>query len=313
MPDPFRQSISATQSPALFDASPYLTKWLLWQWFKGLDVETDVTPRMRAGKQLQPIVIDDARRQLQLEVTPNFADEYVRNGPLGCTIDATVYDPQRGRGVLETKCVFDHFIWKNEWHNGQTVPRHIEIQVQHQMVVGNGKTPFEWGVIAPWVCGELQDCIPRQRDQAFEKTLTDEAAKFMASVKSGDEPDPFGTAAEAPLLRLLIAPVPNMTADLRDHAKANDWASAAAAFSRHREQASFHDKAREEARHQLFLAMRAAEGASTVILPGATLKITQRKIPPHERKASTQTLIRVELGSGPAPIDQPFTTLMPPV
>jgi hypothetical protein len=36
---------------------------------------------------------------------------------------------------LELKCVFDYGTWMTDWANGAMVPRHIEIQVQQQMLV----------------------------------------------------------------------------------------------------------------------------------------------------------------------------------
>lgn len=105
------------------------------------------------GTRLQPLIIEQAARDLKLDVFP--CDTYVRNGNLGCTRDAEIICPDRGPGALEVKAVFDYKTWMREWDGGNSVPRHIEIQHQTQMLVGDGKVPFSWGVIAAWVANLL--------------------------------------------------------------------------------------------------------------------------------------------------------------
>jgi hypothetical protein len=110
---------------------------------------------MQWGKKLQPLIIAQASEELRLEVRPNEADDYHRRGFLGCTRDATIICPDRGPGALETKCVFDYGVWMRDWHGGKFVPRNHEIQLQQQMLVGDGTGPaYEWGVVCAWVAGE---------------------------------------------------------------------------------------------------------------------------------------------------------------
>src|SRR6185503_18450379 len=120
MPDPARRTVSATESPMLFNASPYGTRWTLWQRHaNGIEIPYDVNERMEWGTLMQPLLLEQAARDLKLEVTPEH--RYVSRGSLGCTRDATVYCPDRGPGALETKCVFDYKTWMTKWGGGTYV------------------------------------------------------------------------------------------------------------------------------------------------------------------------------------------------
>src|SRR5882724_10027041 len=163
MPDPTKATISATEASGLFNVSPYVTRWMLWQSFaKGVDIDATEDSRMSWGKKLQPLIIQQAADDLKFEVVPNADDTYHRRGLLGCTRDATIICPDRGPGALETKCVFDYRTWMADWAGGKSPPRTHEIQVQQQMLVGdpsgdeaNNFGMYKWGVIAAWVAGEV--------------------------------------------------------------------------------------------------------------------------------------------------------------
>src|ERR1700683_333407 len=195
MPDPLRQTISATESPALWNLSPYTTRWMLWQRFaKGINLDSDENSRMSWGKKLQPLIIQQAAEDLKFEVIPNAQDAYVRREFLGCTRDATIICPDRGRGALETKCVFDYRTWMTDWDGGNAPPKTHEIQLQQQMLVGENE-PYTWGVIAAWVAG---DVYYFEREPIFDLwvRLKDEARAFFQSVSDRAEPDPFGAPIE---------------------------------------------------------------------------------------------------------------------
>jgi hypothetical protein len=214
MPDPERRTLSATETPALFNASPYVTRWLLWRKFKhGDQTEPDQTSRMYWGKELQPLLLKKAASDLKLEVHDNTADTYQRHSKLliGCTRDALIYDPSRGWGSLEAKCCFDYGTWMREWGGGATIPRHYEIQLQHQMLVGDGFEPHTWGVLAVWVCGEME-YFERKPIDVFTAELTASVAQFFADIDFGAKgPEPFGTPVEYPLLAELFDPEPGAT------------------------------------------------------------------------------------------------------
>jgi hypothetical protein len=235
MPDPDRKTLSATESPALFGASPYLTRWMLYQKFaNGENIDKPATERMDWGNKMQPIIIDQVSKERGLEVIPN-PDAYVRRGLLGCTRDATIIAPGIGPGALEIKCVFDYRVWMTKWNGGKTVPREVELQLQQQMYVGEGddkrgyefNSSYDWGLIAVWVCADMY-YFERKPVPELWTDLERKAIAFFSDVRSKREPDPFGAAVELPLLNKLYPMQPGNVLDLsedHDHIKTSEKVS----------------------------------------------------------------------------------------
>jgi hypothetical protein len=242
VPDPLRMTLSATEAPALFGASPFLTKWMLFQKFaNGENLDKPATERMDWGNKMQPIIIDQVSKERGLEVIPN-PDAYVRRGLLGCTRDATIIAPGIGPGALEIKCVFDYRVWMQKWNGGKTVPREIELQIQQQMYVGEGESDadnrartsdggkirsYNWGLIAVWVCADVY-YFERKPVLELWTELEHKAIGFFSDVRSKREPDPFGAAVELPLLNKLYPMQPGNVLDLSadpDHIKTSEKVS----------------------------------------------------------------------------------------
>src|ERR1700682_1137607 len=156
---------------------------------------------------MEPLLLEQAAADLRLEVKTNRQEDgsqvYVRRNLLGCSRDADIYDPQRGPGALETKCCFDYKILMQEGDGGKTPPRQHEIQLQCQMYVGNGHVPFEWGCIALW-CGGDMTYFQRKPMLDLWAKFEVEAAQFFDDIKAGNEPAPFGSPIEVPLLKQLF-------------------------------------------------------------------------------------------------------------
>lgn len=206
MPDPTRKTVSATQVPALFDKSHYETRWTLYHWFRGKEANDDADGRMLWGKRMQPLILAQAADDLKLEVVPNSADIYQFREKIGCTRDAEVLAPDLGPGALETKVCFDYRQWMDRWGGGDKPPVDIELQLQAQMFVGDGKKPYNWGMICVWLAGE-QHYFERRPDAAIFDLMNEHATAFLADVEDGKEPDPFGSPLEVPLLNQLYPAV----------------------------------------------------------------------------------------------------------
>jgi hypothetical protein len=267
MPDPDRKTISATESPGLFGVSPYVTRWMLWHRFAhGVELDVEANSRMRWGRLLQPLILDQAVKDLRLEIKPNADDTYVRRGLLGCTRDATIICPDRGPGALETKCVFDYRDWMVDWQGGKAAPRHFEIQLQQQMAVGDGERtdPYTWGVIAVWVAGDLH-YYERERIPELWLKLGEAAGEFFAAVRDGKEPDPFGVPIELPWLTKLLPTRKGKVIDLSGDPAADKHAEAASMYLYHKDQESGGKRAAEALRAKL---LALAGDAEEVLLPG---------------------------------------------
>jgi hypothetical protein len=260
MPDPTRQTISATQTPALFGASPYLTRWMLLRHFiHGDSIEGPGHNRMDWGKKLQPLVLEQAAADLRLEVRPNAGDVYIRSGLLGCTRDAEIFCPDRGPGALETKCVFDYGTWMEDWDGGKTPPKHVEIQLQQQMCVGGGLgASYRWGVIAVWVCGEIH-YFERKPVGELWQHLDIEAASFFDDVAAGREGEPFGAPIESELLNRLFKPTPGKVLDLSQEPSAYKIAEDVRMMMRARAERLIQEKTEKFVKAQLTALMKDAD------------------------------------------------------
>lgn len=205
MPDPRRETVSASQVAALFDASDYATRWMLWQCFAGLaDIEPREDQRMRIGKALESSIAWLAAEDQKLDIRTNATAEYYRRGPLGCTPDTHVFTcPTRGDGVVETKNV-DWLVYKQKWKFDEAgapvgATDYIELQVQAQLYV----LDVQWGLIAALVGGNELVYLERRRDNSVCARLVEEAEAFLASVREGREPSPLGVGIELPVLSQL--------------------------------------------------------------------------------------------------------------
>lgn len=309
MPDPTKKTISATQTPALFGASPYLTRWMLLRHFiHGDPIDSPEHNRMNWGLRMQPLLLQQAAEDLHLEVKPD--EQYIRFGNVGCTRDAVVICPDRGPGALECKCVFDYGVWQREWDGGKTVPRHYEIQLQQQMMVGDGDDGdrYQWGVIAAWVCGEMHYFERKPIDDLWF-AINDEVLKFFKDVYAKREGEPFGEPIEVPLLAHLFAPKPGMTIDLTQRDDARELVSEAQLLTYYAAEARSHTKAAEKIKARLRAVMGDAEEG---ILPeGVRIRAKQQKRAGYTVEPTTFTTINVFVpGATPAsPQKQPDNIL----
>jgi len=196
MPDKELKTISATQSAALFDASPYLTRWLLWRVFKGIDtleeLDADDNERMFWGNALEPVIFYETLRRLNLEGRYNEEQDYVRDETLkiGCTPDGEVWHPSKGKATVQVKCV-DWFIWKDQWVD-DTPPPHIVAQVQHEMLVMGS----EWAVIPCLIGGNELRIYEMYPDEDYQEEILKRVEEFFVSVSNDEEPDPLGVPME---------------------------------------------------------------------------------------------------------------------
>lgn len=286
MPDPLKQTVSASQVPALFNQSPYLSRWMLHRHFTdGMPVDSPEDGRMRWGRHLEPLILEQARAELALEIHPDQA--YVRAGPVGCTRDAVVIDPSLGPGALETKCVFDYRIWMEQWGGGEIVPRHYEMQLQTQMLVGDGTRPYRWGVIAVWLAGEVKYFRRDPVMDLWERVET-EATDFLADVAARKEPDPLGSAIELPMLTKI-----ERTGEVLDRRDDVDLAEAARLYNYLAAKKRAAERAVEAQKVTLLKAL--GDASEALCFGGIRIKVRVDQVEEHVRKAGTKTVLTVKV------------------
>jgi len=215
MPDPQLLSLSSSEIPAVLHISTWATRWVVMMKFCGRGLPDRADNRMSWGTRLQPLILEQAARDLALEITPNIGDRYIRRGLLGYTGDGFARKPDQGPGVVEAKCCFDSFQWMTAWHGGKTPPAYVEAQVQCQLFAGDGETPFKWATIVCWFAGDLF-YFHREPNLEFWALMEAEAAKFFADLAAGNFGEPYGLQAEDPLIAKLFVPKPGLVLDLRD-------------------------------------------------------------------------------------------------
>jgi predicted phage-related endonuclease len=294
MPDPAKQSISASQAAALFDRHPYYTKWMLWQHFRrGLSIEAEAEERIAWGRLLQDDILTAVAIEYRLDVVPNHGDEYIRDGLLGATIDAHMIAPEKGEIVVEAKNI-DWLRWRDTWSETAAAP-HVEIQLQTQMRVRKA----QHGLIAALVGGNDLRFYERERNSDLWELLEQETRLFFESLKTDREPDPLGSPLELPMLaRLYPETVPTKTLqDLEDE----DLAETIRQFNWARNQESFAKKFKEQMQAKLLaragdFGIIRANGVSAFIKksPTAAQLCAPHADPKVLRKASILTRIQVE-------------------
>lgn len=297
MPDPQLKTVSASQAAALFNASPYQTRWMLWQKFKnGLADDEPESSRMMWGKLMEPLILQKVAEDWKLEVSPN--RDYVRRELLGATRDALIVAPDKGPGAVEVKCVFDYAVWASEWQGGRFVPRHHEIQLQTQMKVGDGDgtRPYQWGIIVAWVCADLF-YFEREPIIPLWAKLDIEAGRFFASIEKNEEPEPFGSPLEIPLLTEMFpirerAPPLDLSADYAHVRTAEDLRQ----YAFHKEEKAGNERAAEELRAKL---LGIAKDNAEVILPCGFRYFVRRS-----GKGKTIVPIVPEVPSDPPPVPE---------
>lgn len=270
MPDITRKTISATEAPALVDASPYITRWMLYRRLAtGMNIDSPEHNRMDWGKRMEPLILTAAAEELRLEVVPNAGADgrqvYERRNLLGCTRDATVICPDRGPGAFDAKCVFDYRVWMDEWAGGKKPPRHHEIQLQVQMYVGDGERPFQWGTLCAWLAGDLHFFDRKPIPELWER-LEKEAAAMFADIAAGREPDPFGAPVEQPWLAECFPTIAGKVLDLSDASDANAIAIAERVrlLVWHADERLGHERAEKAVKAEL---LGLAKDCDTVLLP----------------------------------------------
>lgn len=271
MPDPSRSTISASQVAALWGASPYVTRWMLYHWARGtVSLDEPENVRMEMGLRFEAAILDLAARELRLDVTQNAENRYRRHESirLGCTVDSLVTDPALGVGIVEAKNV-DSMVWRQDW-NETAAPKHIEIQLQAQMLVLGAS----WGAIAALVGGNRFLLYRREPNRRLWASMEAQVRAFWDEVEAEREPSPAGIERELRLLDHLYPKAdPHKVIHLDDDHDAAELVEAYALARKARRQA----EADVEATKTLIGAM--LQDAKYLYVPGFEVSRTDRVTP----------------------------------
>lgn len=231
------QNVTSTECAALFNASPYVTPFELYHAKKtGVIEQRADTPRMRWGRRLQdPIALGVAEDQ-GIEVRK--MDEYIRETEMraGASFDFKIVginahgiksDLARrlldtGNGIMEIKTV-DPSVFKEAWliADGEVIeaPPHIELQVQHQMLVSG----MQWALIVALIGGNRVSVIERAYDPELGAAIVRKIKEFWQLVAAGTPPAPDYSRDYDTIRALYLRATAGKLLDAREDKELNFW------------------------------------------------------------------------------------------
>ena len=185
------QDLTSTEISALFGLSPYMTEYELWHRKQCGDVvELEPNERMEWGLQLEAQIAAYIAEKRGWEIES--FDAYHRDPEcrIGASFDFLIVGGATDRdlpGLLEIKNV-DGLVYRNKWiddgEGNVEAPEHIELQVQHQMLLAG----VSWAAIGVLVGGNSHRVIFREADQVVQTAIMRAAAKFWQSIDDNNPP-----------------------------------------------------------------------------------------------------------------------------
>jgi predicted phage-related endonuclease len=282
----FRAShVGASEAAALFDCSPYLTRFELWHRKAG-NIDTpefnaladDGTPeneRIYWGVRLEAAIIEAAKERYGYEDREQL-NKLTNGRGLGGHPDRRVICPQRGPGILEIKTA-DWLVFK-QW--GDEPPAHYLIQSQAYQ----GLDGVAWGDVLVLVGGNRLERFCYDFRPKIYAEIERRVADFWRSVEANDPP-PADYARDLDTISALyregMGDVVDLTADNLAH-------EAAAAFLFAKEARLEAEKREDAAKAELLDKLGVA---STATLNGFLVRATTVAAIP-ERAAEPGEIIR---------------------
>lgn len=196
------KDITSTEVAALFGLSPYITEFELWHRKKqGVVVKFEANERMKWGTALQDAIAAEIAKEKCWTVRR--MNEYIRNpeeragSSFDFSIEHITVDCGDGSatisegplGLLEIKNV-DGLQFRDGWivhEDGEIeAPLHIEIQVQHQLMVSGRSFCY----IGALVGGNDLKIVYREPNEKIFASIRAKIADFWASIDANKPPKP---------------------------------------------------------------------------------------------------------------------------
>jgi len=261
--------ITSSDVAALFDLSPYLTRFELWHLKKAATVLTfEESERMKWGNRLEAAIALGLAEDESYKVRN--MRRYLRHDTvagMGSSFDYEIVGNVKGPGILEIKVV-DYLIYRDQWSDKEA-PDHIEIQIQHQMEVANR----DWTKIGALVGGNTLKQIERERDKGVGEALRDAVADFWHSIETDNPPDP-DWERDADFISKLYSRGGGPVADLSKDSEAAQLANAYALISKRMTRL---DKKKKAIKAQLLTKI---DNADAAILDG--FKVSAKEVAPAD-------------------------------
>ncbi len=216
------QDLTSTDVAALFGLSPYKTAFELWHEKRSGEVaRVKDNDRMRWGRRLESVVAEGIAEERGWQARP--FKEYGRLPELrlGASFDYRVRPNHTGTdspddSILEIKTV-DALAFRNGWtieDDYVEAPAHIELQVQHQMLVSGLRRAY----IGVLIGGNRIEILEREADDQVHAGIIAAARKFWDSIEAGTPPAPVMPDDAQAVIRLNQHAEPGKLIDARDNA-----------------------------------------------------------------------------------------------
>lgn len=265
----FRAShVGASEVAALFDASPYLTRFELWHRKAGniatpefnaaADDGTPENERIWWGVHLEPAILAAACERYGYQPLAREARLDNDNGLAGHP-DAVASCPHRGRGILEIKTA--DWLVRKSW--GEEPPLHYLLQSQAYQ----GLARVKWGDVIVLVGGNKLERFQYEFRPKIYAEIEKRVAEFWREVEAGNPPPAVDPRDLGPLAELY----PQGDGETIDLQGDNLAAHAAAVFLAEDEKAKEAIAARDAAKAELLDKLGAASFAT---LDGYTIRMS---------------------------------------
>ncbi len=197
-----QKDVTSTESAALFGLSPYVTNFELWHRKKsGTAPEFVAGERLQWGNRLEAAIAHGIAAEQGWTIQPMKDYRRIPGERIGSSFDFEILNHPDGPAHLEIKNV-DYLAYRDGWleHDDGTLeaPAHIEMQVQHQMLVSGYPRTF----IGALVGGNRGIVIERLRDEAVIAAIRHRIKQFWSDVDAGNEPPPVMPEDADALIRL---------------------------------------------------------------------------------------------------------------
>lgn len=183
------KNVNSTEVSALFGCNPWLTHFELWHRKKSGSLgEIQENDRMKWGSRLQESIAQGIAKDNNWDVGP-YVDYMTIGGlKIGSSFDYAIKTDGKFTALLEIKNV-DALAFKDGWIvDGEDIeaPPHIELQVQHQLLVSG--LPLAY--IGALVGGNRVVLLKREVNTMLHHGIKTAVAEFWKSIDENKEPEP---------------------------------------------------------------------------------------------------------------------------
>lgn len=256
------KDITSTESAALFGMSPYVTHFDLWHRKRtGIVPEFEVNERMLAGQFLEPAIAALIAHRQGWQIQPMKTYQRLAVIRAGSSFDFEIIGGEPTH--LEIKNV-DYMAFRDGWliEDGFVeAPAHIEMQVQHQMMVSGYRKSF----IGALIGGNRIELIERERDEKVIAAIRHRIAEFWQSIADGREPDPIMPSDADAVIRMNAFAEPGKILDAGSDEKIT------ALVQRYKAQSAQAKQAEEDAKVTKAELLTAIGDAEKVLLNGYSI------------------------------------------